>query len=250
MSRIQSGEQDPFGKMLVWSGFLHLVLFGLIATASQLGAQRSVLPVPSVAWVVSGPSGAGLGGDAAPTATPPKPPPEEPKEPAPKEPRVVRPTKEERDQLPRPDAKPARVKPEPPKPSSGLTGRDAASAPSARLKNDEPAGLGGLGLGAAGGSPFDAPFEYDYYVYQMLGKIRRNWTPQPVTRAVMVQIGFTILRDGHLEGVSVEQSSGVDMLDRGAERAVLLADPLPPLPTEFPRDRVGVHLRFQYSNRY
>lgn len=241
------GDYDPFRKMLVWSGLMHLVLFVLIATASRLGAQKSVLPVPTVAWVVGGPSGptAGSGAAPAPTPTPPKPTPAEQKES-----RVVRPTKEERDQLPMPDAKPARGKPAPPKPSSGLTGRDAASAPSAQLKSEGSAGLSGLGLGAAGGSPFDSPFEYNYYVYQMLAKIRTHWTRHPVRGTVTVQMGFTIFRDGHIEAVVVEKSSGVELLDRAAERAILLSDPLPPLPNSYPRDRVGVHLLFEYSDRF
>lgn len=244
MRRERAGTDDSFRKMLLWSGVGHLVLFVLIATASKLGAQKPGLPVPDAVWVVGGPAAPGEGAGAAPSTKPPapKPKPEE------REPRVVRPTKEERDQLPLPDAKPARGKPTPPKPPSGLVGKDAASAPSAQLK--EEGGMGGLGLGASGGSPFDSPFEYDYYVFQMLAKIRSHWTRHPVRGTVTVQMGFTILRDGHLEDIVVEKSSGVELLDRAAERALYLSDPLPPLPNTYPRDRVGVHLLFEYSDRY
>jgi TonB family protein len=58
------------------------------------------------------------------------------------------------------------------------------------------------------------------------------------------------LRDGHLEDIVVEKSSGVELLDRAAERALYLSDPLPPLPNTYPRDRGGVHLLFEYSDRY
>jgi TonB family protein len=64
-----------------------------------------------------------------------------------------------------------------------------------------------------------------------------------------VIIKFTIFKDGHLEGIEVEQSSRIAMLDRAAERAVHLANPLPMLPNSYPRDRVGVHLQFLYSNQ-
>ena len=63
-------------------------------------------------------------------------------------------------------------------------------------------------------------------------------------------VRFTILKDGSVANVEIEQSSRVSVLDRGAMRAVLLADPMPPLPNSYPRDQVGVHLRFTYSDNY
>jgi TonB family protein len=147
-----------------------------------------------------------------------------------------------------PDAKTRRRKPKPKKPSSGLTGRDAASADSAKLKSAS--GTPGLGLGGSGGSAFDQDFEYAYYVQQMLGRISQHWQRIPVRGAAVAIIRFTILKDGRLHDIQVEQSSGVAMLDRAASRAVYLADPMPPLPQSYPRDRVGVHLRFEYSDKY
>jgi TonB family protein len=138
-------------------------------------------------------------------------------------------------------------KTKPKKPSSGLIGRDSASAASAQLKG---AGVPGLGLGGTGGgSAFDQDFEYSYYVQQMLAKINLHWQRVPVRGEAVVIIKFTIFKDGHLEGVAVEQSSGIAMLDRAAERAVYLSDPLPMLPNSYPRDRVGVHLQFLYSEQ-
>jgi len=146
-----------------------------------------------------------------------------------------------------PEAKEGRQRPQ--QASSGLTGRDSAIAPSAKLESAT--GIPGLGLGGGGGggSAFDQDFEYSYYVQQMLGRISLHWQRAPVRGQAVVIIRFTIFKDGHLEDVRVEQSSGLAMLDRAAERAVYLSDPMPPLPNSYPRDQVGVHLRFEYSDQ-
>jgi TonB family protein len=134
------------------------------------------------------------------------------------------------------------------RPSSGLMGRDSASAPSAQLKG---IGVPGLGMGGTGGggSAFDQDFEYSYYVQQMMARISQHWQRVPVRGQAVVLVKFTIFKDGHIENVAIEQSSGIAMLDRAAERAVFLASPLPMLPNSYPRDRVGVHLQFLYSDQ-
>ena len=239
---IRNGR-DPFGSMLWWSGVLHIGLFALLLIASRLSPQPSPFP-EAIAFVQIGSPGPsqGMGGSPSPgeevVASEP------PKEEAP---RVVRPTKEDREQLPMPDAKPPRRKPRPKKPESGLIGRDPASADSAKLK--AATATPGLGLGGAGGSPFDEDFEYSYYVQQMFGRVFQNWQRVPVRGMAFTIIRFTILNDGRLQDIQVEKSSGVPQLDRAASRAVYLSDPLPPLPQSYPRDRVGVHLRFEYSDR-
>ena len=222
---------------------MHIGLFALLLILSRLSPQPSSL-LEAVAFVQIGSPGPSQGMGAAPSPGEDVAAPEPPKE---KEPRVVRPTKEDREQLPMPDAKPKRRNTKPKKPESGLIGRDAASADSATLKaaNATP----GLGLGTAGGSPFDGEFEYSYYVQQMFGRIFRNWQRVPVQGTTFAIVQFTIMKDGRLQNIQIEKSSGVAQLDRAASRAVYLSDPLPPLPQSYPRDRVGVHLRFEYSDR-
>ena len=211
----------------------------------------SVLPAPNVGMFINlGESGsiqsAGGGGSPTPPAPEPEPEPEAPKP----EPKVVRPTLEQREELPLPDA-PEKTKPrwEKPKQDSGLRGADAASAESASVQTRERAP--GLGLGgASGGSAFDQDFEYAYYVQQMLGRIHQHWQRTPVRGTAVVIVRFTILKDGSVSDVEIEQSSRVSILDRSSMRAVMLADPMPPLPNSYPRDHVGVHLRFTYSDNY
>ena len=150
-----------------------------------------------------------------------------------------------------PDA-PVRKKPrwEKPKQDSGLRGADAASAESASLRGN--ARAPGLELGGVGGgSAFDQDFAYAYYGQTMIGRIHQSWQPTPIIRGTTVVIvRFTILKNGSVHNVEIAQSSGDSRLDRNSMRAVILADPMPPLPNSFPHDRVGVHLRFTYSVNY
>ena len=244
--RALQGYQDPFRTMLWWSAAFHVALVVLVMIASRLGAEPSRLP-QGIAWVVPGVPGPtqGMGGAPAPSSP-------ELEDPEPEDtPQVVRPTQEQRDQMPLPDARTTTKKPPPKKPDSGLTGRDSASADSAQLKSSgAPNQTPGLGLGGSEGSAFDQDFEYAYYVQQMLARISANWQRVPVRGTTMVIVRFTILKDGSVHDVEIEQSSGLAVLDRAASRAVYLADPMPPLPNSYPRDRVGVHLRFQYSDTY
>ena len=239
-------NRDSFTKMLVWSGVVHVLCFTSLALGNYLTPRGSFLAAPDAQVYISiGASGPleGSGGGGTPTPPEPEPEPELPKN------EVVRPSKVVREEIPRPDA-PATKKPrwERIKKDTGLRGDTAATGESAKLRQ-APAVAPGLGLGgASGGSPFDQDFEYAYYVQQMLGRIHQHWQRTAVRGTATVTVRFTILKDGSVRDVEVEQSSRVSILDRGALRAVMLADPMPPLPNSYPRDRVGVHLRFTYSD--
>ena len=240
-------DQDPFQEMLAWSGAVHGLLFASLALASYLGASGPVLPAPNVGMFINlGESGPihGAGGGGSPTPPAPEPEPEPPKN----EPKVVRPTVEQREELPAPDAS-VRKKPrwEKPKQDSGLRGADAASAKSAQLQGSSRAPGIEFG-GVSGGSAFDQDFGYAYYGQQMVGRVHQHWQRTPVRGTTVVIVRFTILKDGSVHNVEIEQSSGIPILDRNSTRAVMLADPMPPLPNSYPRDRVGVHLRFRYSD--
>jgi TonB family protein len=241
-------NRDSFTQMLVWSGLVHVLCFTSIALGSYLIPRESLLAAPDAQVYISiGASGPleGSGGGGAPT--PPEPEPEP--EPEPPKNEVVRPSKVVREEIARPDAPAKKPRWERIKEDTGLRGDTAATGTSAKLRQP-PAVAPGLGLGGAGGgSPFDQDFEYAYYVQQMLGRIHQHWQRTPVRGTTTVTVRFTILKDGSVRDVEVEQSSRVSILDRGALRAVILADPMPPLPNSYPRDRVGVHLRFTYSDK-
>ena len=280
------GDQNTFRRNLIWSATAHLVLLGGAAVGLGLDTGRDLAP-PSAAFIELGMSGpnptASFGSAAAPPPAPapepepepepvpeaPAPEPEPVPEPPASRPEVVRPTVENRDRMPVPDARAHRRAARPQRPDSGLRGRDAAWADSARLETRRPvdttarptrrpantasssrqsAGNTGIGLGGTpGGTRFDQDFEYAFYQRQMIARIQANWQQIPVRGRATVVIRFTIFRDGAISNAEVETSSGQSLLDRAALRAVVLAEPLPRLPDSYPRDRVGVHLLFTYS---
>lgn len=277
--------EDRFRRNLYRSAALHLVVLGGASLVISFGDSPAGTP-PSAAFIELGLSGPNptpnLGGGPPPAPEPepaPEPPPPAPErappEPAPppepepepeSRPGVARPTTESRDRMPVPEARPRRREPRE-RPDSGLRGRDAAWARSAALRSSRPidtksrptrraaanpvpatGGSGGIGLGGApGGARFDQDFEYAYYQRQMIARISTNWQQIPVRGKATVVIRFTVHRDGAISAAEVETSSGQELLDRAALRAVALAAPLPRLPEGYPRDRVGVHLLFTYG---
>ena len=92
-------------------------------------------------------------------------------------------------------------------------------------------------------------FEFTYYLLLVRNKIAQNWaSPSGVasggaaTRAVVY---FRIARGGEVTGVQLESGSGVEFFDRTAVRAVILSDPLPPLPLAYTGGDLGVHFGFE-----
>jgi TonB family protein len=61
----------------------------------------------------------------------------------------------------------------------------------------------------------------------------------------MVLMKFVVLRDGRIVEIEHEKASGQFMLDAEAKRA-LSKTILPPLPRDFPEERLTVHLYFNY----
>jgi protein TonB len=113
----------------------------------------------------------------------------------------------------------------------------------------EPGGGGGAGLsvGAAGGgasSGIPSDFHFTYYVERMLALIESRWYKPAAPPGTHSRVGFVILKDGRLEGVRLEESSGMPSFDRAALRAIYAANPLPPLPPAYGKPSLTVHLSF------
>ncbi len=89
--------------------------------------------------------------------------------------------------------------------------------------------------------------EGSYYVDLILQKIKESWR-NPVRGSLLkATIYFRILRDGRIIESQVEIPSGVSIFDQSALRAVISASPLPPLPSQFTSEYLGVHLEFEYT---
>jgi TonB family protein len=204
---------------IVGSSLVHLVLLVFILAVRH--GSSVVIAGPDVVQVA-------LLDPAAPASAPA---PVEKAPPAPKEP-VVKSAEEKGVRIAPPPkkAKPAEPREETPPPALPYTA------------------IGNAGL--RGQVAVDAAdFEFTYYLVLVRNKIAQNWTPPSglpqggaPARAVVY---FKINRDGQVSAVQLEGGSGIDFFDRTAVRAVVLSDPLPPLPLAYTAASLGVHFGFE-----
>jgi len=102
----------------------------------------------------------------------------------------------------------------------------------------------------SGASIDNASFNYPYWFVQAFTKVERNWTnPVYANQPLNCTIYFQVISSGRIIKIEIEQSSGIDAFDRACERAVRLAQPLPPLPDDFAEEILGIHLKFPYAPR-
>src|SRR5687768_1171976 len=88
----------------------------------------------------------------------------------------------------------------------------------------------------------DGDFRWAYYLAAIRNKIGARWVPPPGLggRAVRATVYFRIGRDGAVSVARVEGGSGMAFFDQTAMRALQLATPLPPLPTGYDGEWLGV----------
>jgi TonB family protein len=108
-------------------------------------------------------------------------------------------------------------------------------------------GGGGLSLGDGGGGQIPgvpADFHFTYYVERMLALIESRWYKPAAPAGTRARVRFRIQRDGRLDLIELEQSSGHPSFDRAALRALYASNPLPPLPPGYGPGSLTVHLSF------
>ena len=92
-------------------------------------------------------------------------------------------------------------------------------------------------------------FPFSYYLNLLRNRIKSNWLPpyqaQENNSPLNVNIRFEVFRNGHIENIALDRSSGRYLFDQAALRAVHSAGILPPLPEEFVGDRLIVHIEFE-----
>jgi outer membrane biosynthesis protein TonB len=120
-------------------------------------------------------------------------------------------------------------------------------APAPALPSDK---MGPTGL--RGDLTIDAQdFEFAYYLVVVRNKVAGNWTPPAGLttggRKIRAVVYFRIGRRGELSDIRIESVSDLEFFDRSALRAVMLSDPLPPLPAGFPGGDLGVHFGFDWE---
>ena len=245
------------------SSLLHVTALGLLLAISAL--QKSAPMIPSVR-IVALPGGGRTGPRAA--AAPVHPAPEV--APAPRvEPPVVEPPKAKpkpapKTPPPKPAARPADPKgtlppekreivskgPAPASPKSAAAAARGAAVPAAAGAGDGAKNLSttrGVGIEADGD-----PGPLSGYLGLLRDKVAANWTP-PLAAVrkgeVRAVISFVVASDGGApRDVAVAVSSGDSNFDRSAMRAVAYANPLPPLPSNWAGDAIGI--RFTFYQEY
>jgi protein TonB len=109
-------------------------------------------------------------------------------------------------------------------------------------------GRGGIGLpGSGAGIVADAgtAFPYPWYLKAIADRLDKQWKPpQEFQPDTVCQVTFVIGHSGDISGSQISKSSGDPLFDQLALRAVLYANPLPPLPNGFPDDTLKVHMKF------
>jgi protein TonB len=89
-------------------------------------------------------------------------------------------------------------------------------------------------------------FTYSYYLNILLNKINKNWHNPFKGKDVVLKsiVYFQVDNKGNISNVRLEQSSGDNLYNETAMRAVTITKKLPPLPKEIGDDYINVHLEF------
>jgi TonB family protein len=89
-------------------------------------------------------------------------------------------------------------------------------------------------------------FTYSYYLNILLNKINENWHNPYKGKDIILKntVYFEVDKKGTIYNVRLEESSGDNLYNETAMRAVTLTKKLPPLPKEFADDYLKVHLEF------
>jgi TonB family C-terminal domain len=92
--------------------------------------------------------------------------------------------------------------------------------------------------------------KYQHYFNEIRERIRRSWIyPYEASNHAIegeVQIDFTVAKTGDLQSVVQRRSSGVEVLDDSAMRAVRQATPFPPVPDGVSKGSLPIHGIFRY----
>jgi TonB family protein len=254
-------EREPRGlsPMLACSIALHVI----VALAVVFGPGRwlagTTTAVPKVVMSVSlgggrGPDNGGsnpLGGRPVQRVVKEAPARPEPvRAPAAKTPEMTVP-------LPAPKSRTKPPKETPPPPDvktapEGARGRVPVSGPEEKFGSSfADTGVSGLGLGlatggAGTGSSLDVGnFCCPDYLRIMTRRITENWNSKQGVSGITV-MRFTILREGRITEIGVEQSAGY-VLDLTAQRALQRLGQLPPLPSAYTFPTLTVYLKFEYQ---
>lgn len=247
----------------VVSAVAHAALFGAVILGASIWSDSRPKPV----YVVLTPSVAAVGSPRGVSMPPrveeapiPKPPPTElpRREPARDLPARDLPSRElpQRDSVGLPDRNLPTRSPTLPRPADKELPVTASAAPStapAPVRREAsappPPPLGTASGSSAGSGPLTlsvTDFPYAYYIRQIQQKIQERWTGRAIP-GQQPAVVFEIRRDGRLNVVAIDRTSGNAYYDQVALRAINDASPFPPLPDEFKKSVLRVGLQFVFD---
>ena len=248
-------EPDGLRHTLAWSVGAHALVFAalMLSPASWLSGEGSDSLTPVMTISLGGPQGPGEGGmtnlggrpiqQVLPLEEARRPQWIQPPTPTP--PKMVVPVEEP---APRPEVE-TQVETAPEEARGRTPTRGPELQEGTAMADTGVQGIGvGLSTGGLGGTGAElsvGDFCCPEYLATMIELIRRQWDPNQQVPGTSV-IRFTIHPDGRIDDVSVDRGSGYFALDMSAQRAVITAGMLPPLPSAFPHDSLTVRLTFEY----
>lgn len=145
-------------------------------------------------------------------------------------------------------------KPVKPKKELAKSPDDAKPAPPAETKSDPPQG-NSAGVPGASGAAVTATVgggdsSLGWYGAAVKAALESAWVKPYLEDAAgisSVVIAFDIARDGTTKNIRIQTGSGIPSLDRSAQRAVIEASPLPPVPPTWTDATIPVTMRFDLS---
>lgn len=231
----------PTPRALGLSFAAHAVVIALLALLAR-PRPRDLPPFMTVSLTADAPSSR-VSAPQRRTVPPPRPrgplvtTPERVPAPPASEARGIEPPKPKPPKPPKPLPReaPAEVAPPPLPPPSP----DAASGPPGPEQGDAPEGSD-LRASAEGGGPV-----LDEYLGRLVARVSQSWSkPRAGLPSRSAIVLFEMGRDGRILSQELEQSSGHAGYDLAAQRALELAQPLPPLPPAHRSPRLKVHFEF------
>ena len=92
------------------------------------------------------------------------------------------------------------------------------------------------------------PFEFAWYLKQVRRKLSAKWAAPEGSllpgQEAKSRVYFRIQRGGRIVDARMENESGVFLFDQSVLRALEKSSPMPPLPTEYEGEYLGLHVWF------
>jgi len=87
---------------------------------------------------------------------------------------------------------------------------------------------------------------YSAYMADLQRRIKRAWFPPKAAETRQTKVTFTVQKNGQMTDLAVSKSSGLQIVDNAAKKAVENAAPYRPLPDTFPSE-IKLEMTFDYN---